>query len=345
MAIAFSWRLSRADSDRPVDHATKVRSRCFQTTAGRVSARTTEKETTMLTIHDRRRTAAPAITLSQFLADYYIPGKIQLKPTTIRQIEVTLSLWWQQIDHEPTTDDLTTARIRAFLSWMATHSKPATVNSKRAILLALWASAHDEKLAPAPEPKRIRRLPADPIPAQAWTIEQVQQILGTCEELQWPKIDGIPSRHWFSSFCWTLYSTGERRSAVLAAPAAAVDLDNGTIIFRRTKTKARICPLLPQAVEAMRRLPADRKMLFPWPFSQEYLTQRLKAIYTLANVPHGRQFGGVCHKWRRTACTLTEANGGDGSAIIGDTRAVAQKSYLDRSMLTANISKLPTPQF
>lgn len=197
---------------------------------------------------------------------------------------------------------------------------------------------------PAARKPCIRRLPADPIPPQAWTIEQVSKILETCESLHlWPPVEKIPGSKWFAAFCWTAYSTGERRSAILAAPPEAVDLDAGTIIFRRTKTKARICPLLPQAVKAIREIYGSREKLFPWPYSDQHLTQRLRKIYELAGVPYGRQFGGVAHKWRRTACTLCEANGGDGARLIGDTAAVAEAHYLDRSKLTGNLAKLPTP--
>ena len=285
-------------------------------------------------------TTADPVFLTTFLDSHYLPAKILLRPSTIRQIRLTLSLWTQQLGRSPTTDDFATAKVRAYLTWQSAKSKPATTNSKRGILLALWQVAHDEGLAGEPEPRKIRRLPSDPIPAQAWAIEQVRDILAAVEKTYWPSIDGIPARKWFRAFLLTLYSTGERRSAVLAvAPGAVRD---GTIIFRRTKTKARLCPLLPEAAEAIDAMKGDREKLFPWPHSEEQLSNRLRQLFRLAGVPYGRQFGGLAHKFRRTACTLCEANGGDGARLIGDTRHVAEKSYIDKSVMTADLSRLPS---
>ncbi len=287
--------------------------------------------------------SATGLLLDDFLREVYIPAKISLRPATVRQIELVLSLWGQQLGRAPVVADLTTATIRVYLAWQAARTKAATVNSKRAILIALWNVAADEGLTAPAEPRRIRRLPANPVPPQAWSIEQVRSILAAVESLQWESIAGIDAKDWFRAFCLTAYCTGERRGALLAVAPSAVDSDRGTIAFWSRKAQARICPLLPEAIEAIGRISGDRDKLFPWPWSGEYFSKRLRQLFKSASVPHGRGKGGLAHKFRRTCCTLTEANGGDGARIIGDTRAVAEAHYLDRSHLRTDISFLPRP--
>jgi integrase len=122
------------------------------------------------------------------------------------------------------------------------------------------------------------------------------------------------------------------------------------VIVRAAHQKGRrdrVLPLSDQAVSACIRLhqhTCQCKLLFPCPYRREWLWRRFRAIVEAAGLttPRGRM--GLFHRLRRTSGSLVEANGGDGSRHLGNTRAVFERSYLDPRIIgRGQVELLPRP--
>jgi integrase len=287
-----------------------------------------------------------AITLADFLRTIYVPSRLELCAESIRQIEMSIRVFERWAGRQLSLADLSEDLIRQFLAtYRQTHSA-ATTNSKRCQLLAIWRCAWEEDYLPAPpKARKIRKAKAIPTIPEAWSASQVGAILEATASVK-GSIAGITAAWWWRSLLHVAYDTGERRSAMLATKVSDVTLAGPWIVFRRTKTKVpRWCPLSAEAPASCSRIyDPTRPLMWPWPFSREWLDKSLRSILKAAGVPYGRSSGGLFHKFRRTSGTLVESNGGDGAKHIGDTRAVFERHYRDpRFFLHADLNRLPRP--
>lgn len=278
----------------------------------------------------------------RFVEQVYTPSRVKLSGGALRQIHYTLARFEAFLSRPATLADLCDQTVRQFLSWYAGQVKPATVNAKRRILLALWRCAWEEHLI-AELPRKIRRLPENLLPPEAWSEQEVSKFWAACHAER-GEIAGIPARLWWLSLAMTAYDTGERRTALFATRTADVSLDGGWVVFHQRKGAPRICRLHADTIRAM-RLAHDpgRLLMWPWPFSREYLDERFRAVCRRAGIAFGRPRGGLFHKFRRTSGTLVEANGGDGARHIGDTRKVFERHYLDLRFFRLEMARLPRP--
>lgn len=285
--------------------------------------------------------------LETFLRSVYVPSRIDLGSDSIRQLAITIRVFQRWAGRVLTLDDLTEDLVRRFLCEYRQSHAAATTNSKRCQLLAIWRCAWDEGYLPQPpRAKRIRKARAAPAIPEAWTVEEVGRIFQAARQHAGRRIAGIPAADWWLSLLMVLYDTGERRGATLATSPSDVSLDDGWVVFRRTKTGLpRFCPIHAETVAAVRRIyDPCRSLLWPWPYSREALEKRVRKILRRAGVAYGRGRGGLLHKFRRTAGTLVEQAGGDGAAFIGDTRKIFEAHYKDpRFFDRSQLGRLPRP--
>ena len=285
--------------------------------------------------------------LLQFLATVYVPSRLELSGGSIGQMEITIRQFERWAGRSLSIYDLSEDAVRQFLGWYRQTHAAATVNSKRCQLLALWQCAFDEGyLDRAPRRRKIPRAKLSPQIPEAWTAAEVGRILDAAADESGP-IDGLPAGLWFRSLVLCLYDTGERKGTTLAAECG--DLGPEWIVFRHTKTRRpRWCALHAETAALCHELAETgprRRLLWSWPYSREMLDKRFRVILRRAGVRFGRGRGGLFHKLRRSSGSLVEANGGDGSRHLGNTRRVFLQSYYDpRFMRDSSISYLPRPR-
>jgi integrase len=283
--------------------------------------------------------------LCDFLHTVYVPSRLQLSPKTIKQLETTIRLLERWAGRHVVLGDLTEDLVRRFLlAYLADHS-PGSTNLRRCDLLGLWNCAYDEGLLDRPpRARQVRKAKVPPRIPEAWTAAEVGRLL---EAARWMRgrVAGMPMSHWFYSFLLTLYSTGERRGAVLAVEVADVCLEEAWILFRHTKTGApRLCPLPENAVAAIRQIydPA-RPLVWPWPKSQTQLERRFHNLCAKAGLHRAK--GHCYHQLRCTAGTLVEQAGGRGDQFLGNSRAVFLAHYKDPRFFRDQLALLPRPTF
>ena len=275
-----------------------------------------------------------------------MPSRIEIGAESVRQMEISIRVAEQWAGRTLTIEDFSEDAVRRFLSeYRKTHSA-STTNSKRCQLLALWRCAWEEDMLPnPPKARKIRRAKVSPAIPEAWSESEVGRILDATANIK-GTVAGIPASWWWESLILAAYDTGERRKALLAVRPSDVSLSGPWIVFHSTKTKApRWCPLSREAASACARIyDKDRKTLWPWPCSREWLDEQLRELCKAAGVRYGRVNGGLWHKIRRTCGTLVEANGGDGAKAIGNTRRVFERHYLDpRFIRDSEFHRLPRP--
>jgi integrase len=284
--------------------------------------------------------------LGEFLMRLYLPSRLGLSEGTAYQLRLTVRALERWVGHPVEVEALTETLMRDFLAAYYPGHSPATVNTMRHRLLAVWRQAWQEGLLPAPP--RTRLIPRTkerlPLP-EAWSPEEVGRILAVVRKLR-GMIAGLPKAGWWDSLLRCAYDTGERRGGLLAVRPPEVSLEAQRIIFTRTKTgRPRVCALHPDTVAAIAAIyDPERALIWPWPYSLVNLSGRFRTILRRAKVSFGRDHGGLFHKLRRTCGTLIEMNGGDGSRHLGNSRRVFEQSYLDPRFLPGQLALLPRPK-
>jgi integrase len=263
-------------------------------------------------------------------------GAIRQIETAIRQIE--------RFEGRPlSVYDLDEDLLRRFLAdFRATHS-PATTNSRRRDLLALWQCAFDESVIDRPpRRKKVRRAKDRPRIPEAWTPEQVAAILKASQADVIP-IGGLPAPAWWRSLILTLYDTGGRLGEVLAVESADLDVESRRVILRRTKTGRERFALIHQDTAEAIRVIYDPSRLLVWPvhFTRAGLDRRFRRILARAGIPY--RPGVLFRTFRRTSGTLVEAAGGDGAKHLGNTRQVFERHYKDPRFFGSDLERLPRP--
>jgi len=285
------------------------------------------------------------ITLLSFLRSVYVPSRLELSDNHVRQMEITVRAFGQWLGRDATIADLSEDTARGFLAAYRRDHAAATTNSKRCQLLAIWQCAFDEELLERP-PRRskVRRASPEPKTPEAWTPSDVAAIIASASQETRP-IDGIPAAEWWRALLMVLYDTGERRGAALALEPTDLDIETGDVVFRRTKSRReRWCRLASDTLAACRRIyDPTRSLVWPWPWSREYLDKTLRRILTRAGVRWGPCRGGSLHKFRRTSGTLVEQAGGDGAKHLGNSRAVFDRHYRDPRFFHSSVDLLPRP--
>jgi len=243
------------------------------------------------------------VTLSNFLANIYVPARLDLRPSSIEQLAVTIRLLDRHLGRPAKVAELSTQLVRQFLFVYRSHVAPATVNDKRRHLMALWRFAHEEghcrnapgKIATMKEPQRL---------PEAWTITEIEALLATCRALP-GDVGSIPRRYWWAACVLTVYDTGGRIGAVRSTLTADFSCAERCLVVRSEVDKSyrdRLFWLSDQTVAAIAAIhDPHQPELFPWPYCRQYLWRFFRRqIVEPAGLQATTRGMGLFHKLRRT---------------------------------------------
>ena len=271
------------------------------------------------------------ISLAELFAAHYRPRRLLGRsPTTSLQYGIQIRHLARHLGHEPTLDDLDDETVAAFLERFAEGRTPATVNKARSHLLALWRFAHGRGLvAIGPD---IDRLPEPERTPQAWSVDDLRRLFDAAAKMP-GELQGVPAGLWWVALLRVMWSTGERRSALLAAQWSWLDRASGVLLVpsqtRKGGRKAmsyRLDPPALEALDAIRRPP--REIIWPWPFCRETYWLHWSRLLRLAGLPDGRKR--KSHSLRVSHASHLERAGGDATRDMRHaSRAVTERSYLD----------------
>lgn len=231
---------------------------------------------------------------------------------------------------------------------LACGDSPVTVNNKRRQLRTLWLAAAEDGLAPSCT--MPRKLPEPQDPPEAWTVEEVGELLWTAAH--WPgNVGSVPAAVWWPSLLAVAYWTGARIGSLLCCRQC--DYSDGWLTIRGANQKNRRGQRLQLPGHGRSRV--DRLVayrtdpLWLWPHCRRYLFAVCRRIVELAGLPCPKAGRQLFHRLRRTnlsycaAADLALAQRQAGHASAETTR----RHYLDPRISGERqaAAVLPVPAF
>ena len=285
--------------------------------------------------------------LCWFVEMVYLPSRIEVCDQYAAFLARAVEGLSAHLGRPATLDDLTEINVCAHLSAYRRQWSARATNNRRQALLTLWLAAWEDGLLPAPPRlKRIRRLPEEIDPPEAWTADQTSALMFEAAH-QHGTVCGIQAGDWWLSLLLTIYFTSCRISSMLVVCSLAYD-KAGILVRRQKNHRPQWFPLPPVCRWAIDRTnPHDRKLLWPFPWHPRTVWDKMRKIVETAGLPCPRTGRQLFHRLRRTTLTLCAAVD---PAIAQRTAghqnyATTIKSYIDPRLLggVSAADVLPNP--
>lgn len=279
-------------------------------------------------------------TLSAYARDYGLLRDV--KPETLRQYQIVATLYerWAggPVPLETLDEDSVSAWLRDYGATMA----PATVRSKRATILALWRAAADDRLCEPPTRRvRAQRRSAPRPVVEAWTIEEVEQLLTACQRLPRRHRCGLSRSVWWDLAIRVAWDSGLRWGDLIALQVASIRPD-GAVTVIQAKTGRSVSFGLSASTLAILRasvVECPRQLVCPWPASHESFAQQARLLVKKTGIRPGTW------KWlRRSSGSYVERDHpGAGPVHLG--HAPGSRIFANHYLAPAIVSaSLPMPQ-
>jgi len=277
-------------------------------------------------------------TLGRYAREGY-PLLRDVKASTLRQYAIAADLFERWAGGPARIDELDEKSLSAFLRDYSADHAPDTVRSKRNGLLALWRAAADDGLCDDPVGRRVRRCSVPESVVTAWTKEEVEQLLETAGTLKRWHSCGLRRSEWWPLAIRVAWDSGLRWADQVSIPVSAVRPD-GWVTVRQNKTgKVSTFQFSPSTMAALRasleRCP--RAIVIPWTASGETFRDQVERLVAKAKVRDGTWK--LIRRGSGTDVELQER--GSGHVHLGNTRAVFDRSYGDRSIIGRSV---PAPR-
>jgi integrase len=233
--------------------------------------------------------------------------------------------------------DLNELFLSAFLRDYSQLVKPATVRSKRTQIMALWRSAADEYLCDPPT-RRVRSVKVPWACRDAWTVDEVRQLLREASFMPRKHECGISHAEWFDLAIRIAWDTGIRWGDMVRLRRA--DIHGNMVVLAQSKTRrphvGKLSLSTMAAIEqSLERRP--RLVVVPWWRSHQTFTKQLRLLVKKAGIRTGTW------KWiRRGSATdveLQRPGSGMAARHLGHAPGskVAEIYYIDHSQVAASI--------
>ncbi len=277
---------------------------------------------------------------SQFLLanlyfDHYEPRALRARrPNTKRLYKTTLVMFDKFLGRSATLEDLTDEKVGRFAAWRVDNGlSKRSVNKDLFNLLALWRWAHRKGLVdewPDVElEKPPRRTPV------AWSEFEIRKLYATMGELP-GRLGNIRASDWWQALLLVAWDTGERINAIMHLAWVDVDTKGGWLRFgaefRKGGRDDNAMRLSADTIAALRKLPKEYELVFPWPYCYTYLWKKFGEILRLAELPS--DFRCKFHRIRRSVASHAEAAGANATAMLRHTKREITESYLDPKICT-----------
>jgi integrase len=277
-------------------------------------------------------------TLAAYVADGY--GLIRdVKPSTIYQYKIAADLFERWAGHPIRLEEIDEKSLSGFLRDYAASHAPDTVRAKRNSLLAVWRGAADDGLCDEPIGRRVRRCSVPESVVEAWTKDEIEQLLEAAAKLPRRHKCGLKRSEWWPLAIRVAWDSGLRWADQVEIPVSAVRPD-GLVSVRQNKTgKVSTFQFSKSTMEALRasleRCP--RSLVIPWPSSGETFRDQVTTLVKKAGLRAGTW------KWirRGSGSDVELQQRGAGHEHLGNTRQVFEKNYACKSIIGRSI---PSPR-
>lgn len=272
-----------------------------------MSARTHTPVSRATLVYPVGQTTGHQLTVLDFLREVYLPSRIELSENYASLLESVVRKFSAFLGRPAELQDLNDTTVCNYLCEHRRQWSAVSTNDHRRMLLTLWRSAWDRELTTiAPRPTRIRKLPEETDPPEAWTEQQVAALMESASG-QHGTVSGILACDWWASLLLTVYWTSCRIGALLATPVASYD-GSGLLVRKQKNHRPQWYPLPGGCCQAIERTqPGGRILLWPWPWHRNRLYIEMRRIIGEAGIPCASRGMALFHRLRRTTLSLCAA--------------------------------------
>jgi integrase len=229
-------------------------------------------------------------------------------------------------------------------SLLQTHG-PITINNKLRMVRSLLLAAYDDDLLDRP-PRRIRRLPEDLPPPEAWTVDEVRRLLAHLD-CEGGRVGQSPASDWWTSLVLVVYWTACRIGALLRVEVSDYQPGVGLTVKRQKNGHQQWYALPPACCERLERVLPDSGRIWHWPYHKRTLWSQFRRHIEAAGLPCPRTGRSLFHRLRRTNASYCAAE----DPAIAQRQldhadyAVTLRSYVDPRIASRRsaIDVLPDP--
>jgi hypothetical protein len=284
--------------------------------------------------------------LAAYIQTVYVPARIELAGQYVAMLYAVTGRFSLFLRRAARLGDLSEQTICEFLADYRRRSSSRSTNNQRQILLSLWEDAADRLLLTRPVRRRIRKLPEEVDPPEAWDEGQVTDLMREAGN-QRGMVGRIVAAGWWLSLFLAIYWTSSRISSTLAVPSNCYD--GHSILVRRQKNHRPQWHPLPESccdvIDSIR--PADRKLIWEHPWHPRTVWTHARTIIEAAGLPCPRTGRQLFHRLRRTTITLcASVDPGVAQRTAGHKDyATTLKHYVDPRLLSGRtaVDVLPDP--
>lgn len=284
-------------------------------------------------------------TLSEFAQKYSVFHDV--RENTLAQYCLSARIFEQWSGGPILLQSLTEESLSEFLRDYANRVRPHTVKSKKVQILALWRAAAEEGLC-RPPVRKVRSVRVPRLLVQAWTQEEVEQLLEACNRLKRTHRCGLPRAVWWDLAIRVAWDTGLRAGDQFRLRVADIR-SNGHVAIVQSKTGwvARSVLSGPTMDAIAQSLAiAERPLVTPWNHSYRTFSEQFQRLIKWAGVRRGSW------KWlRRSSGTNCEAQmEGAARTQLGHMPGsrIADESYIDQTIVgrrnvVPQVLRVPVP--
>ena len=159
---------------------------------------------------------------SAFVQTVFVPSRVEISAVYEGNIYSVVRKFSEFLGHPSVLGDFTTKNVANYLTKYRKSWTARSTNNQRQILFTLWQDAADRTellplLKELPNRKKVRKLPEELDPPEAWNDDQVNLLMLETAS-QTGMICGVPAKLWWLSLSLSIYDTSCRISSTLACP-------------------------------------------------------------------------------------------------------------------------------
>lgn len=277
------------------------------------------------------------MTIWGMFVKYYKPQRLAGKsPETSRLYRISVRHFSRWLGRPALLSDLTDERVGAFSEHRVEVCKSRNTAQKDVTqILCMWRYATLRQLGP---PAPIVREPdgSKPVP-DAWTEQELDQLIRHIRTLSAPMPNGTPARLFWEALLSLVLDTGERITACLNIKSHQLDGDGWLFIppddrkGRKEGKRFKLSQNTREVLEKLRPYQSGDSVL-EWPYCRTYIWAKYGRVLDGAGLPNKRRT--KFHKMRRTCATYYEAAGGDATKLLGHSNRIVTDAYIDQRFVT-----------
>mgnify|MGYP000706385126 CR=1 FL=1 len=251
---------------------------------------------------------------------------------TLRLYRSSIKKLAKTLGRDPTLADLSDDNVGLMMQRVLDDGgAAATANKHRAQLLAIWRYASSQRVVDKWPTVTAEREP-ERVPT-AWMAEDISTLLTALDLLEGNlKGTDIPRKLWWRSIVGIALDSGERIGALTQCRWDW--LDRNWLLVRAEARKFgrrdRRYMLSDETVDLLAKLrpyTASSELIFPWPYTPNYLWRLYERILVEAGLPYGPR--DKFHKLRRTLASVGHSMGLDAQELLDHQHRRTTKRYLD----------------